>query len=192
LLGQDKTAILTRLSRLEPVEGRLEIVLLGDERIGIVDYAHSPDALENVLATLADLKMGDTRIITVFGAGGDRDSGKRPLMAEVACRLSDQVIITSDNPRTEDPEKIIGDIRMGVPATAGARVLSITNRHEAIKTAVALARKGDIVLLAGKGHETYQEINGVKHHFDDREELARLSTLKTEERDAKTNNLLTS
>jgi UDP-N-acetylmuramoyl-L-alanyl-D-glutamate--2,6-diaminopimelate ligase len=174
LLGQDKTDILTRLSRLEPVEGRLETFLLGNERIGIVDYAHTPDALENVLTTLVDLKKGETRIITVFGAGGDRDRGKRPLMAEVACRLSDQVIITSDNPRTEDPEKILDDVQMGVPAEAEARVLRISNRHEAIKTAVALAHKGDIVLLSGKGHETYQEINGVKHHFDDREELARL------------------
>ncbi|MFA5815166.1 MAG: UDP-N-acetylmuramoyl-L-alanyl-D-glutamate--2,6-diaminopimelate ligase [Bacteroidales bacterium] len=179
LLGQDQTDILTQLSRLEPVEGRLETVLLGNERIGIVDYAHTPDALENVLTTLVDLKKEDTRIITVFGAGGDRDRGKRPMMAEVVCRLSDQVIITSDNPRTEDPEKILDDVRKGIPAGTEARVLSITNRHEAIKTAVALARKGDIVLLAGKGHETYQEINGVKHHFDDREELERLSTNDT-------------
>lgn len=176
LLGQEQSDILTHLSRLEPVEGRLETVLLGNERIGIVDYAHTPDALENVLTTLVDLKKGDTRIITVFGAGGDRDRGKRPLMAEVACRLSDQVIITSDNPRTEDPDKIMEDVRNGVPAGTEERVLCITNRHEAIKTAVALARKGDIVLLAGKGHETYQDINGVKHHFDDREELLHLKT----------------
>lgn len=182
LLGQDKTEILTQISRLEPVEGRLETVLLGDDRIGIVDYAHTPDALENVLSTLVELKKENTRIITVFGAGGDRDSGKRPLMAEVACRLSDQVIITSDNPRTEDPQKILDDIKTGVPAGAAARVLSITNRHEAIKTAVALARKGDMILLAGKGHETYQEINGVKHHFDDCEELSNLSTLADDNR----------
>ncbi len=178
LLGQEQTEILTLMSKLEPVEGRLETVLLGDERIGIVDYAHTPDALENVLSTLVELKTGDHRIITVFGAGGDRDKGKRPLMAEVACRLSDQVIITSDNPRTESPEMIIEDIEKGIPAGCETRVLSITNRHEAIKTAVALARKGDIVLLAGKGHETYQEINGVKHHFDDIEELSRLSLRK--------------
>lgn len=171
LLGQESDSILMQISRLEPVEGRLETVLLGNERIGIVDYAHTPDALENVLTTLADLKKANTRIITVFGAGGDRDRGKRPLMAEVTCRLSDQVIITSDNPRTEDPEKILDDVQTGVPAAAESRVLRITNRHEAIKTAVALALKGDIVLLAGKGHETYQEINGIRHHFDDREEL---------------------
>jgi UDP-N-acetylmuramoyl-L-alanyl-D-glutamate--2,6-diaminopimelate ligase len=174
LLGQDQTGILTEMSLLEPVEGRLETVLLGNNRIGIVDYAHTPDALENVLSTLVELKKGNARIITVFGAGGDRDRGKRPLMAEVACRLSDQVIITSDNPRTEDPQTIMDDIKVGVPEGADSRVLSIANRHEAIKTAVALAQTGDIILLAGKGHETYQEINGVKHHFDDREELSRL------------------
>jgi UDP-N-acetylmuramoyl-L-alanyl-D-glutamate--2,6-diaminopimelate ligase len=176
LLGQDQAGVLTALSQLEPVEGRLETVLLGNERIGIVDYAHTPDALENVLTTLADLKKAGTRIITVFGAGGDRDRGKRPLMAEVACRLSDQVIITSDNPRTEDPETIIEDIRRGIPAGSEGHVLNITNRHEAIKAAVALAQKGDLVILAGKGHETYQEINGIKHHFDDREELTKLKT----------------
>jgi UDP-N-acetylmuramoyl-L-alanyl-D-glutamate--2,6-diaminopimelate ligase len=176
LLGQDATVILTGLSRLSPVEGRLETVLLGNDRIGIVDYAHTPDALENVLTTLVELKKEHTRIITVFGAGGDRDRGKRPLMAEVACRLSDQVILTSDNPRSEDPEMILDDIREGVPEGKSSAVLSITNRHEAIKTAVALAQKGDIVLLAGKGHETYQEVHGVKHHFDDLEELTALST----------------
>lgn len=180
LLGLNQSEILTGLSLLEPVEGRLETVLLGSGRIGIVDYAHTPDALENVLTALVDLKNADTRIITVFGAGGDRDRGKRPLMAEVACRLSDQVIITSDNPRTENPEAIIEDIRKGIPPGNERRVLCITNRHEAIKTAVTLALKGDIVLLAGKGHETYQEINGVKHQFDDREELVRMST-KTED-----------
>lgn len=182
LLGQEQTEILTQLSLLEPVEGRLETVLLGNDRIGIVDYAHTPDAMQNVLGTLVELKTGDIRIITVFGAGGDRDRGKRPLMAEVACRFSDQIIITSDNPRTENPEDIIDDIRKGIPQEAESRVLRIANRHEAIKTAVALARKGDIVLLAGKGHETYQEINGVKHHFDDREELSLLSTLKPDAR----------
>jgi UDP-N-acetylmuramoyl-L-alanyl-D-glutamate--2,6-diaminopimelate ligase len=141
-----------------------------------VDYAHTPDALENVLKTLQELRVKNARIITVFGAGGDRDRGKRPLMAEMACRYSDQIIITSDNPRTEDPEFIIGEILKGVPAGKERSVLSIANRHEAIKTAVALAREGDIILVAGKGHETYQEINGVKHHFDDREELRRLMT----------------
>jgi UDP-N-acetylmuramoyl-L-alanyl-D-glutamate--2,6-diaminopimelate ligase len=179
LLNQDPSEILTLISQLEPVEGRLETVLMGNDRIGIVDYAHTPDALENVLTTLTDLKANYNRIITVFGAGGDRDRGKRPLMAAVACRLSDQVILTSDNPRSENPDMILDDIRKGVPAGCESRVLSITNRHEAIKAAVALAGKGDIILLAGKGHETYQEIQGVKHHFDDREELMNLSTLET-------------
>ncbi|MFA6484135.1 MAG: UDP-N-acetylmuramoyl-L-alanyl-D-glutamate--2,6-diaminopimelate ligase [Bacteroidales bacterium] len=198
LLGLDVTTALTQLSLLYPVEGRLETVRLGNDRIGIVDYAHTPDALENVLSTLVELKKEGTKIITVFGAGGDRDRGKRPLMAEVACRLSDLVILTSDNPRTEDPEAIMDDVRKGVPVNRASGVLSITNRHEAIKAAVALAQKGDLVLLAGKGHETYQEIHGVKHHFDDREELAALSTAKDEDREAKhvkrdteDNNLLT-
>ena len=176
LLGIEAEEVLRRLTLLEPVEGRLETVRLGDDRIGIVDYAHTPDALENVLNTLSGLKGAGSQIITVFGAGGDRDAGKRPLMAEVACRLSDRVIITSDNPRTEDPETIIADIRKGVPAGAASKVLAITDRLEAIRTAVALARRGDMVLLAGKGHETYQEVKGVRHHFDDREELEKLKT----------------
>ncbi len=177
LLGVDRDELLRHLSLLQPVEGRMEIVALGDDRIGIVDYAHTPDALENVLAALDGLKGTGTRIITVFGAGGDRDSGKRPLMAEVACRLSDQVVITSDNPRTEDPEVIINDIMKGVPAGAGTRVLRISSRLEAIRTAVALARRGDVVLVAGKGHETYQEVQGVRHHFDDREEREQIKTI---------------
>lgn len=174
LLGDNPDSILTALSNLKPVEGRLEAIDLGKERTGIVDYAHSPDSLENVLKTLSELRKGDSKIITVFGAGGDRDRGKRPLMAEVACRFSDRVIITSDNPRTEDPETIISDIRKGVPAGKGQFVLAIANRHEAIKTALSLALPGDIILLAGKGHETYQEIAGIKYHFDDREELRKL------------------
>lgn len=175
LLGCGKDEALRELSRLQPVEGRLETVALGNNRIAIVDYAHTPDALENVLKTLQELKKGASRIITVFGAGGDRDKGKRPLMADVACRYSDRVIITSDNPRTEEPESIIGDILKGVPAGKKQAVLSIENRREAIKTAVALAQPGDIILVAGKGHETYQDIQGVKHHFDDKEELANLT-----------------
>jgi UDP-N-acetylmuramoyl-L-alanyl-D-glutamate--2,6-diaminopimelate ligase len=174
LLGCGKEEILKELSRLKPVEGRLETVALGNKRIGIVDYAHTPDALENVLKTLQELKKGTSRIITVFGAGGDRDKGKRPLMAEMACRYSDRVIITSDNPRTEDPDSIISDIQKGVPAHKRQAVLSIGNRREAIKTAAALAQAGDIILVAGKGHETYQDIQGVKHHFDDKEELENL------------------
>jgi UDP-N-acetylmuramoyl-L-alanyl-D-glutamate--2,6-diaminopimelate ligase len=175
LLGEKPDPVLAALSNLMPVEGRLETVALGRGRTGIVDYAHSPDSLENVLNTLTELRRGGGRIITVFGAGGDRDRGKRPLMAEVACRFSDRIIITSDNPRTENPEAIIAEIRLGVPAAKEKLVLAITNRHEAIKAAAALAMPGDIVLVAGKGHETYQEINGIKHHFDDREELRGLT-----------------
>jgi UDP-N-acetylmuramoyl-L-alanyl-D-glutamate--2,6-diaminopimelate ligase len=184
LLGISREQLLTGLSRLEPVEGRLETVALGDSRIGIVDYAHTPDALENVLNTLSGLRQGDARIITVFGAGGDRDRGKRPLMAGIACRFSDLVVITSDNPRTEDPDRILDDIRSGIPAGSENRVLSVVNRREAIKAAVALSRKGDMILVAGKGHETYQEVNGVRNHFDDREELAALAVPVRETRDS--------
>ena len=174
LLGVDRDQLLVAISRLRPVEGRLESVALGGERTAFVDYAHTPDALENVLSTLVELRPDGSRIITVFGAGGDRDRGKRPLMAGVACRYSDLVILTSDNPRTEDPDLILQDIREGVPADKQNHVMSITNRREAIKTAVRLSLPGDIILVAGKGHEPYQEIHGVKHHFDDREELLNL------------------
>jgi len=176
LIGFDKMEVLRAISQMEPVEGRLETISLGQGRVGIVDYAHTPDALENVLVTLQDLKKGNSRIITVFGAGGDRDRGKRPLMAGVACKYSDQVIITSDNPRTEEPMNIIRDIQEGIPAGMKRSVLSIEDRREAIKTAAALAQAGDIILVAGKGHETYQEIKGVKHHFDDREQLRLLTS----------------
>lgn len=175
LLDQEAEQVLQVLSQVHPVEGRMETIDLGDQVTGIVDYAHTPDALQNVLRTLKDLRSKDMQIITLFGAGGDRDAGKRPQMAEVACRYSDRVIITSDNPRTEDPDQIIKDIEKGVPADMIRQTLSISNRREAIKTARALALPGDIILVAGKGHETYQEINGVKHHFDDREELERLT-----------------
>ncbi|MFO7615713.1 MAG: UDP-N-acetylmuramoyl-L-alanyl-D-glutamate--2,6-diaminopimelate ligase [Bacteroidales bacterium] len=174
LLGIDREQLLVALSRLKPVEGRLESVALGGSRTAFVDYAHTPDALDNVLKTLVELRPEGGRIITVFGAGGDRDRGKRPLMAGAACRYSDLVILTSDNPRTEDPDKILQDIREGVPAGKNDHVLSITNRREAIKTAVRLSLPGDVILVAGKGHEPYQEIQGVKHHFDDREELLNL------------------
>ena len=153
----------------------MEQVELGRQITGIVDYAHTPDALENVLKTLTDLRKPGEQIITVFGAGGDRDKGKRPEMAKAACRYSDRVIITSDNPRTEDPEQIIRDIEVGIPAGKRPVTLSITRRDEAIRTAFALAQPGDVILVAGKGHETYQEINGVRHHFDDREELEKLT-----------------
>lgn len=176
LLEQPVDEILLHLSGLTPVDGRMETIDLGNRITGIVDYAHTPDALENVLKTLADLQREDSQIITVVGAGGDRDKGKRPQMAAVACRYSSRVVLTSDNPRTEDPEQIIRDMEVGIPTEKQKITLSITARREAIKAAHALARPGDVILVAGKGHETYQEVNGVRDHFDDREELKALNS----------------
>ena len=139
--------------------------------MGIVDYAHTPDALLNVLATIKNLRKDSGKVITVVGCGGDRDKTKRPLMAQVACEYSDKVVLTSDNPRTEDPAQILQDMEAGVEASQKKKVLTISDRREAIKTASTLADAGDIVLVAGKGHEKYQEINGVKNHFDDKEVL---------------------
>lgn len=170
LLGEDKLEILTALSTLQPVAGRFQYVNI-NEIAGIVDYAHSPDALENVLKTIKDIRSGNESVITVVGCGGDRDRAKRPIMAEIACKLSDRVILTSDNPRTEDPDAIIEEMKRGVNAAEKRKVLSITKRDEAIRTACALAEPKDIILVAGKGHETYQEINGVRNHFDDMEVL---------------------
>lgn len=171
-----QTEILTALSRLRAVEGRLEVIALGNRITGVVDYAHTPDALVNVLTALQELKEKKARIITVIGAGGDRDPGKRQDMTRAALHGSEQVILTSDNPRTENPEHILDDLEAAVTPADQARVLRITDRRAAIKTAVTLARPGDVVLVAGKGHERYQEINGVKHHFDDAEELKKLKT----------------
>jgi UDP-N-acetylmuramoyl-L-alanyl-D-glutamate--2,6-diaminopimelate ligase len=171
LLGKEKERILTLLSEQMPVEGRFETLRSAGGITGIVDYAHTPDALKNVLAAVDHLRNGNTRIITVVGAGGNRDSGKRPLMGRVAADLSQQVILTSDNPRFEKPEDIIEDMMAGIPADKRNDVLAITDRREAIKTAVRLAGEGDIILAAGKGHETYQEIEGKKLPFDDREIL---------------------
>ena len=168
LLGFEKEELLPVMSMLVPVSGRFETILSRDGIMAIVDYAHTPDALENVLSTISGLKK-DGKVITVVGAGGDRDRTKRPEMAEVACRLSDRVVLTSDNPRSEEPTAIIEDMRAGVPEDARDRVLAITDRKEAIRTALMLAKPDDIVLVAGKGHEDYQEIKGVKHHFDDKE-----------------------
>ena len=168
LVELEEYHILRAMSMLVPVSGRFETILSREGVMAIVDYAHTPDALENVLSTIGGLKR-DGKAITVVGAGGDRDKTKRPEMAEVACRLSDRVILTSDNPRSEEPAAIIEDMRKGVPAGEEDKVLAITDRLEAIRTALALARRGDIVLVAGKGHEDYQEIKGVKHHFDDKE-----------------------
>ena len=169
-LGQDKYEVLQTLSTLSGAEGRFEyIISLNEKVIAIIDYAHTPDALLNVLATIKKLKKGFEQVITVAGCGGNRDKTKRPVMAEVACEYSDRVILTSDNPRFEDAAAIISDMEAGVPAGAKRKCISITDRKEAIKTAITLANKEDIVLVAGKGHEKYQEINGVKHHFDDKE-----------------------
>lgn len=169
-LGQDKYEVLQTLSTLSGAEGRFEYTISPNEKVlAIIDYAHTPDALLNVLATIKKLKKGFEQVITVAGCGGNRDKTKRPVMAEVACEYSDRVILTSDNPRFEDAAEIIRDMEAGVPAGAKRKCISITDRREAIKTAVSLANKEDIILVAGKGHEKYQEINGIKHHFDDKE-----------------------
>ena len=168
--GEDKHEVLRCLSVLTGAEGRFDYMVSAKDRlIAIVDYAHTPDALLNVLATIKKLKRGFEQVITVVGCGGDRDKTKRPVMGEVACEHSDKVIFTSDNPRSEDPVQIIRDMEEGLPAAAKRKYLSITDRKEAIKTAISLAGPEDIILVAGKGHEKYQEIKGVKNHFDDKE-----------------------
>lgn len=171
LLEETPENILTELSQLTPPPGRFEQVISPRHTVGIVDYAHTPDALKNVLETINDLRQGHERVITVVGCGGNRDKGKRPLMAGIACDLSDIVILTSDNPRNENPEDILTDMQAGVPVTKRRKVEQITDRREAIRHAVSLAGPEDIILIAGKGHETYQEVKGIKSHFDDREEL---------------------
>src|ERR1035437_2149394 len=171
LLGASKKEILTVLSDLHPVSGRLEVIKSAGGISGIVDYAHTPDALKNVIDTINKIREGDAQLITVVGAGGERDRTKRPKMAVISAEGSTKVILTSDNPRTEDPEKILDEMEAGITPDLKRKTLRISDRHEAIKTAVMIANKGDVILIAGKGHETYQEIMGVKHHFDDREEL---------------------
>ena len=171
-LGFNKDELLVEISKLRGANGRFDMVHSEKGIVGIIDYAHTPDALENVLVTINDVRCHKETLITVVGCGGNRDTTKRPEMAAVAVKLSDRVILTSDNPRNEDPDEIIRQMKAGVPAEDQGKVLSITNRREAIRTAVALAKKGDIILLAGKGHENYQEINGVKNHFDDKEVLS--------------------
>ncbi|MFD0941942.1 UDP-N-acetylmuramoyl-L-alanyl-D-glutamate--2,6-diaminopimelate ligase [Pedobacter boryungensis] len=171
LLEQDKLEVLTILSTLAGAEGRFDYIVSKQGIIGIVDYAHTPDAVQNVLSTVANIRKGTEQVITVIGCGGDRDKTKRPIMAQVACDWSDKVILTSDNPRTEDPQIIINEMEKGVSPTNQRKTLSILDRKEAIKTACHLAKSGDIILIAGKGHEKYQEINGVRHHFDDKEVL---------------------
>ena len=168
-LGEEKAEILRNLSVLSGAEGRFDYLISPKEKIvGIVDYAHTPDALENVLSTIHKLRKNDERIITVVGCGGDRDKMKRPVMGEVACQLSDRVVFTSDNPRSEEPEAILQDMEEGLNTAARRKFISITDRREAIKTAVNLSQPSDIVLVAGKGHEKYQDIKGVKYPFDDK------------------------
>ena len=171
MLGKKPEDILLILSTLNSVSGRLEPIHSPEGYTAVVDYAHTPDALENVLNAIHEVLNGKGNVITVCGAGGNRDKGKRPLMAQEAIKQSDKVIITSDNPRFEEPQDIINDMLAGLNATQMKKVLTIVDRKEAIRTACMLANKGDVILVAGKGHEDYQEIKGVKHHFDDKEVL---------------------
>ena len=166
-LGEEETEVLTVLSQLDSVTGRFQYIRSNSGITAIVDYAHTPDALENVLKTIRTIRTKNETVYTVFGCGGDRDKAKRPEMAKIACDLSDKVILTSDNPRSEEPEAIIEDMMVGVDALNFKKTLSILDRAQAIKTAISMAEKDDIILVAGKGHETYQEIKGVKHIFDD-------------------------
>lgn len=173
-LGKESDEVLRLLSTLKPVSGRFETIHSAEGFSAIVDYAHTPDAIKNVLSTINDVQHGRGGIITVVGAGGNRDKGKRPLMAQEAVRGSSRVIITSDNPRFEEPQEIINDMLAGLSPEQQKKVIAIADRREAIKTACALAQRGDVILVAGKGHENYQEIKGVKHHFDDKEELTKI------------------
>ena len=168
-LGKEPQEVLRVLSSLKPVSGRFETIHSKEGYTAIVDYAHTPDAIKNVLSTVNEVLRGKGNIITVVGAGGNRDKGKRPIMAQEAVKASDRVIITSDNPRFEEPQDIINDMLAGLNDEQRRKVISIVDRKEAIKTACALATKGDVIVIAGKGHEDYQEIKGVKHHFDDKE-----------------------
>jgi UDP-N-acetylmuramoyl-L-alanyl-D-glutamate--2,6-diaminopimelate ligase len=180
-MGLDQDGVLEELSNVDGVNGRFQTISsLNRDRTAIVDYAHTPDALKNVLETIRDIRQGAGKIITVVGCGGNRDKDKRPVMAEIAARLSDQVVLTSDNPRDEEPAAILEQMMVGVPITGRRKVLTIENRKEAIAVACRLAQPEDIILVAGKGHETYQEIKGVKYPFDDRQVLA--ETFKTLER----------
>ena len=170
-LGENAEKVLIALSDLTGAEGRFDYFISETNIIGIVDYAHTPDALENVLTTIAKLRKGDENVITVVGCGGDRDKTKRPIMAQVACDLSTKVILTSDNPRSEDPNSILADMEEGLTSAAKRKYIKIVDRHEAIKAAISFANGGDIILVAGKGHEKYQDVKGVKSHFDDKEQL---------------------
>jgi len=178
LLGEDLQQVLVEISQLVTVAGRFEAFYSQDGKVAIIDYAHTPDALKNILSGIQATRKAGAQIITVVGAGGDRDKSKRPAMAQIAMQLSERVILTSDNPRSENPEQIIADMELGIAAADKNRLLKITNRAEAIKTACMLAQAGDIVLVAGKGHESYQEIKGIRHHFDDAEIIKALFQTK--------------
>ena len=173
-LGEDSTEVLTVLSQLNSVDGRFEYLRSKSGIMAIVDYAHTPDALDNVLRTIDNIRTKNETVFTVVGCGGDRDRTKRPMMAAVAVKRSDRVILTSDNPRSEDPNSIIEEMMSGVDASNMKKTLSITDRAQAIKTAVAMAEKDDIILVAGKGHEKYQEIQGIRHDFDDLQTIREL------------------
>ena len=179
LLGFPEDQVLVKMSLLKPVAGRFQTMRSKRGYTAIVDYAHTPDALVNVLGAIAEVLNGKGHIITVCGCGGDRDKGKRPIMAREAAVRSDKVILTSDNPRTEDPEAILRDMEAGIIPPLSGKVVKITDRRQAIATACMLAQAGDVVLVAGKGHEDYQEINGVKHHFDDREVIQEIFNNET-------------
>jgi UDP-N-acetylmuramoyl-L-alanyl-D-glutamate--2,6-diaminopimelate ligase len=173
-LGEQPQEVLVILSALTGAEGRFDYIVSQENIIGIVDYAHTPDALENVLTTIAKLRKGNETVITVVGCGGDRDKAKRPIMAQVACDLSNKVFFTSDNPRSEDPNEIIKDMEQGLSSAAKRKYINIVDRKEAIKAAISFAKAGDIILIAGKGHEKYQDVKGVKHDFDDKQILDNL------------------
>ncbi len=172
LLGLEKFEILRIVSELESVSGRFQYTISDDGVTAIVDYAHTPDALKNVLETINDIRTGNEQVITVVGCGGDRDKTKRPKMAHIASYLSNQAIFTSDNPRTEEPQSILDEMELGVSPENYKKTLTVLDRRQAIKTACKLAVNGDIILIAGKGHESYQEINGVRSHFNDLEEVS--------------------
>lgn len=171
LLGLKKDEILKVLSQLEPAQGRFDSVSTSKGTKAIIDYAHTPDALINVIKTINQIRKSNGRLITVVGCGGDRDKTKRPVMAKIAAENSDTLILTSDNPRTEEPEEILKDMQSGLDIITEKKSFTIVNRHDAIKLACQLANKEDVILVAGKGHETYQEVNGARHHFDDKEEV---------------------
>ncbi len=178
LLGFKKDTIITNISLLKPVNGRFDAIFTPSKKMVIIDYAHTPDALENVLSTISLIRKSNTKIFVVFGAGGDRDKTKRPEMAQAVQKYADKIIITSDNPRSEEPEAIMDDIYNGIGLNARTNVFKIANRAEAIKVSLSMSAPNDIILIAGKGHENYQEIKGVKHHFNDKELVMELENIK--------------